>query len=167
MSTASALRSAVLLSSVACGSGLDSGWAIIDGVGVLGVADAGEAYLCGQGEAVDQSRWLTGGKEALPSEDGLWSLSIDDDGSFELERGGDEVLGTLTPFEDGGLYAAEPEACRSGAVLYDEQLAGTFCDGLGSFVQVEPVDTLLGGPTTIRVTRADDATYAFDLRRLP
>jgi len=168
MTRLAALRASFLLTTIACGSTPESGWATIDGVGVLGVHDSEGAYFCGTGEAVGQSRWLAGGKGSLSDPDELWTLSIDDDGVYTLlHDNADEWSGSLTPFEEGGVYEAEAADCRSGAVLHDGSLTGAFCDGLGTHVQVEPVDTVVGGPSRIQVRLATDADFTFDLRRLP
>lgn len=158
----------IIVTSNAC-SADPSGWAELDGLGVVGVIPEGEAYVCGIGDSVDRSRWLAGDLEAMGDTDGVWNLSIESDGTFSLEDidRGDSWTGSLEPFEDGGLYTGSPENCRSGAVLYGGQLAGTFCDGLGIFRQVEPVDTLIGGPDFISVRLIQDITYTFDMSRLP
>lgn len=156
---------AILSSSSACAPG-PSGWATLDGVGVLGVADA-EAYVCGQDDAVDRSRWLSG-EDSWADDDGEWSLTVDSDGAFSLRAADGEAWeGALTAFDTGGVYEASPEDCRSGAVLSGSSLAGTWCDGAGIFRQVEPVDAIVGGPQTIEVTVPDLSDYTFTLQRLP
>jgi hypothetical protein len=52
-------------------------------------------------------------------------------------------------------------------VLQAGELAGTFCDGLGTFVQVEPVDTVVGRPDNIPVFLSGQPDFSFTLRRLP
>lgn len=158
---------AILSTSSGCASDA-AGWATLDGVGVLGVSADGEAYICGLDDAADRSQWLVGDGGVLSDEGGAWSLEVDGDGSFSLSAADGEVWdGTLTSFDDGGLYDAEPEDCRSGAILYDGVLAGTWCDGLGVFRQVEPVDAIVGGPRSIEVRVLGLSDYTFTIQRLP
>jgi hypothetical protein len=162
-------RLLVLVSSLlaACTNPTTTGWATVSGVGVLGVHSTGEAYLCGTGDNVDQSRWLVGSKGTLTDDDGLWSLTIDDEGQATLEHSnGDSWTEALTEFEDGGVYDARPDTCRSGAVLYDGTLAGTFCDSSRTFFQVEPVDTFTGGPPFLDVRLVLEPTFTFTFERL-
>lgn len=158
----------LLLCALGCAEEPATGWAELEGVGVLGVHDGGEAYLCGLGEAVASSRWLLGGKGELEDGDGLWQLTVDGDGAYELAgTEGDSWSGVLEDFDEGGVYEGRPEDCRSGAVLRDGELAGAFCDGAGTVFQVEPVDTLTGGPSRIEVQVVGDAERRFTLQRLP
>ena len=171
------VRAALLvLGAVVCGActgDVDDvgGWVALEDLGVLGFLpddDGGEVYLCGTGEQVALSQWLS-------TDDGGLSFASAD-GDWTLARAGEEIVlegpqttwaETLTPFaEDGGLYEASPEPCRSGAVLHSGALSGTWCSGAGIFRQVEPVDTFTGAPLTIEVRLLDDAAYTFSLQRL-
>jgi len=155
---------AIICTTTACSPSAD-GWTVLDGVGVLGVS-SGEAYVCGQGSATELSRWLSGG-DVLEDDAGVWALSVDRDGAFTLDGDGERWSGSLTPFVDGGLYAASPDGCRSGAVLFEGDLAGTWCNRAGTFRQVEPVDAVTGSPDTIEVRRVDLADDTFTLERQP
>ncbi|MFT4975318.1 MAG: hypothetical protein ACI8S6_001205 [Myxococcota bacterium] len=136
------------------------GWAELSELGVLGVlprSSGEEAYLCGTGEQTDRSQWLPGSD--------AWQLVREGD-TFTLSGPDEDWSGTLTPFDEGGLYEASPDGCRSGAVLYDGELAGTWCGGSDELRQVEPIETVTGGPSTISVRLVDDASYTFQLKRL-
>jgi hypothetical protein len=157
-----------LLFALGCSEAPATGWAELEGVGVLGVHDGGEAYLCGVGDAVASSRWLLGGKGQLEDADGLWQLTVEDDGAYRLSGSeGGAWSGVLEGFEEGGVYEGRPEDCRSGAVLREGELAGAFCDGAGTVFQVEPVDTFTGAPRALDVRVVGDPDRTFTMQRLP
>ncbi|MED5370170.1 MAG: hypothetical protein VX899_04065 [Myxococcota bacterium] len=140
-----------------------SGWAELPDWGVIGLLPSGQGYLCGQGEQVEESTWIQ--SDTMTSTDGTWTLSLNGQ-DFELTSEDTLMQGTLTPFEDGGLYDAAPDGCRSGAILHDGELSGTWCDGV-QFRQVEPIDPFDGGPQQIQVQPLDDPDRAFTMTRLP
>lgn len=135
-------------------------------LGFLPLDNGDEAYVCGVDDQTEQSRWLASSDGVITDADGLWSMTRDG-ANFELTGPDGIRTGELTAFESGGLFAAEPEPCRSGAILHAGTVTGTWCDGLGTFMQVEPVDTLLDFPETIEVQLRDLDTYVFILQRLP
>lgn len=143
------------------------GWAELEGLGVLGWAEGGSVYLCGVGEHVSDSRWFVRDEsEAWVSTDGAWRLERDGD-RVSLESPSSTWEGTLAVFDDGGLYDAAPEGCRSGAVVYAGQVAGSWCDGEGAFEQVEPIDTVIGSPESFEAFLSAEPTYTFTFQRLP
>lgn len=144
-----------------------AGAVALDGLGLLGWSDAGNIYLCGVDDHVADSRWFReadgGDWESL---DGTWSLQRDGD-DIALTSPTDAWSGTLQTDTESGVYDAWPQDCRSGAVVLDGQLAGTWCDGLGVFRQVEPIDTIIGSPQTLEVALADDPATTFTFEKLP
>lgn len=145
-----------------------TGFSEVDGVGVLGLSPGGSMYLCGVGEKTPQSRWLIEQDDGgWMSSDGLWSLRFDQDGYELKDEEQNAWQGSLTAFSGGGLFDGVPESCRSGAVLADGQVYGTWCDGLGGFSQVEPVDPITGEPEQLLVQLVMDMDYRFTLQRLP
>lgn len=157
----------VLLLSLACASPT-SGFAQIDEVGTLGLSDGGTMYLCGDAMNTSESRWLTEQEPGLwEAADGRWTLALDDR-SYTLEDPeGERWEGELRSLDTGGVYNAVPDGCRSGAILADGQVYGTWCDGLGEFAQVEPVDPVVEVPESFVVHLATNTGKVFVMDRLP
>lgn len=148
-------------------AGSNAGFAELDGLGVLGLSEGGSLYLCGDSDHSSRSRWLVDqGDGSWTSEDTLWTLDLSGS-DYVLSDADQDWQGTLTPFARGGVFEGAPEDCRSGAVLAGDALSGTWCDGLGAFSQVEPVDPVRGEPEQLQVQRVDDPEYRFSLQRLP
>lgn len=125
-------------------------------------------YLCGDEMNTPESRWLLEeGEGAWRAADGRWSLSLDALSYVLEDDDGGSWEGELTPFEDGGLYNATPDGCRSGAILADGQVYGTWCDGQGEFAQVEPVDPVVGFPESFVVHLSTNTGKIFVMDRLP
>jgi hypothetical protein len=125
-------------------------------------------YLCGTGDMTLQSRWLLEQDDgSWLSSDGWWSLSFERDEYELLDAENTAWQGSLSPFTQGGLFDGVPESCRSGAILAEGQLYGTWCDGEGGFSQVEPVDPITGEPEELLVQLATDMDYQFTVQRLP
>lgn len=144
------------------------GFSSVEGVGMLGLSPGGTMYLCGTGENTEQSRWLLEQDDGdWMSSDGLWSLSFEQQ-EYDLQDAEQNAWqGSIAPFTEGGLFDAVPEGCRSGAILAEGELYGTWCDGLGAFSQVEPVDPVSGEPEQLEVQLVSDMDYRFTLQRLP
>ncbi|MFT5583309.1 MAG: hypothetical protein ACI9VR_000887 [Cognaticolwellia sp.] len=150
-----------------CASPLN-GFSQIDGVGTLGLSEEGSMYLCGDDSNTSESRWLVEQETGLwTTADGRWTLTLDSL-RYELQDMEDNSWpGTLTPFDGGGLYGSLPDNCRSGAVLAQGQVNGTWCDGAGDFAQVEPVEPVMGSPESFVVHLATDTGKTFVMDRLP
>ena len=144
-----------------------AGFSAVDGVGMLGLSPGGSVYLCGTGSQTAQSRWLLEQDKGWMSSDGLWSLSLDGGDYALVDAELNAYEGSLSPFTQGGVFDASPEDCRSGAVLAQGALYGTWCDGLGDFSQVEPVDPITGEPEQLTVQLSEAEDYRFTLQRLP
>jgi hypothetical protein len=124
-------------------------------VGVVSDGSAVTLYLCGGPLTyATVTRWFQG----TVATDGTFTL--EDNGGFtgtgDLRAGAGQIttdLGATLSFavrptetEEEGLYAAMDGSCRTGAVVGDldgtgsVRLQGTWCDGLGRFAQVSPLD---------------------------
>lgn len=154
--------------------GVVEGALALDGFGALAVIVEADGtsigYLCGQGEFLDQTRWLAGDDTTLTGE------------SVEVRLSGDQVeidgpdgqtwSGALTAMDAGGLYQGFPDGYRTGLIAYEDeygqmQTAGTFTDAI-DFFQVEPVGTIVGKPDIVSVeVQTADETLSFDMNRLP
>ncbi|MFT5679913.1 MAG: hypothetical protein ACI8RZ_000818 [Myxococcota bacterium] len=142
------------------------GWAELEGLGVLGWTAGGSIYLCGVGDAVVESRWfISDGGDAWVSADGAWTMQRDGD-DVTMQSPKDAWDGVLTAFDDGGLYDASPESCRSGAVVFNGGVVGSWCDLSGAFLQVEPIDTVIGSPESFEATLIADPSYIFTFQQL-
>jgi hypothetical protein len=110
-------------------------------------------YVCGGAQTYAHlTRWFSGAETA--------------DGSFHIENAGWTLTGNLTagsgtldgpggethawtiapaPTDVAGLYSAENDGCRTGAVVGDldgtgaTSLQGTWCNGEGELAQVTPI----------------------------
>lgn len=155
--------------------GVVSGGVIpLDGVGVLGVLTWPDGrsvgYLCGQGEAIEETRWLSGSGELLEGAD--YTATLGEDGAVEVTGPDRTWSETWVPFEGGGLYEGFPDGCRTGLLAWPAgaggwETAGTWCNDVGSFAQVEPVGTFVPREPQISVRVEHDAeTLQFDLDRV-
>lgn len=151
----------------------------IEGFGVFGVVvfsdDTSQGYVCGQQDAIDQTRWLSGDADSLTGEG--WTATLDG-GNVELvgEVGsaGEEVRveAALEPFGAGGLFEGFPDGCRTGLIAWSGsggglQTAGTWCDGVDRFFQVEPVGTIVADVPIVSVrVQTGVEVLEFDLTRL-
>ena len=79
-----------------------AGWARFDALGTLAWLD-GQAYLCGEDEAVSDSRWFGEEGGAWADTTGSWSFTVADD-TVELEGPEASWSGAAYPLDEGALY---------------------------------------------------------------
>lgn len=148
---------------------------VLDGFGAIAVL-IGEngptsGYLCGQGDSLDQTRWLASDGDGGLSGDGV-SVQVDDDHVDITGPSGQSWSGTLTPMDDGGLYQAQVDYDLAGLIAFEGEdgeirSVGTLTQDI-DFFQVEPVGTIVGAPPTIdAVADTTDGPLEFTLNRLP
>ncbi|MFK7931573.1 MAG: hypothetical protein AB8H79_25560 [Myxococcota bacterium] len=145
----------------------------VGAVGMLGVLEYSDGsllgYLCGQGDSIDQTRWLSGEDGVLRGAD--WSAAIFD-GEVEVIGPSQAFVSDLSPLGEGGIYDALPNDCRTGLLVFPDgeewSSVGTYCDGATSFIQVEPVGTIVAPDAMLSVrVQTQQETLVFDVTRLP
>ena len=148
------------------------GFAQLTDFGVLGVLehDDGTAigYLCGQGDRIEDTSWLSGQVGQLSGAD--WDVAIAD-GSVTVTGTADSFTADFAPIGQGGLFEAAPQGCRSGLIVSPDgsgfSAAGTFCAPDGAFAQVEPVGTIVAPGDFISVqVQLGVETLDFDMTRI-
>lgn len=132
-------------------------------------ADERTAYVCGQGDALGESRWFKGW-DVLDAVDGSgWVLELDDTSYALFDDQGERGAGGHAPFTDdgtSGMYDADT-GCHTGAIVEDGTIVGTYCDGTGLLAQVEPVGTLVAEGDALRVqVLLADGPLEFDVTRM-
>lgn len=99
------------------------------------------AYLDGQQTRLVDSRWFIEEEGGLvvsdPERPGGLELELEG-GGFTVREGSSVWSGQLD--QEGALYEAWPADCRSGAILVEEQLLGTWCDGAEGYGRIDPVE---------------------------
>jgi hypothetical protein len=146
-------------------------------VGVTVEGDRAAAFVCGGGpNLTTHTRWMTAAVDddrVVFNQDG-WTLGVDraeDSAPIELtDPGGASVaLSGVRPPDDGfaGLYTAMNSGCRTGVIIADGSASlGAWCDDVGNFAQVTPVQPLRfegnGLPVTVD---APSGTITFSVER--